>query len=167
MLYEYCLNFFKVGGKKMLLEHLKGQERWGSIKLSVEEVRKSKICHPRRCHFTMWIIWSWRQSPADPGRTFYLSLNCLKGLRHETCTRKRATTRESLFISESLISMAWQTFVYQTLALLIFLWMIFEAPDLYPRLLSSGWYISIKYPTAKESHIFMGLRYVQNFLFFH
>ena len=55
MLYEYCLNFFKVGGKKMLLEHLKGQERWGSIKLSVEEVRKSKICHPRRCHFTMWI----------------------------------------------------------------------------------------------------------------
>lgn len=64
--------------------------------------------------------------------------------------------------------MAWQTFVDQTLALLIFLWtifLLFEAPDPCPLLLSLGGHLSLKCLTAFESHIFIGFLYIWKIFF--
>ena len=121
---------------------------------------KKSNCQPERCwiglkRFRMslpkmfclgiWIMLSWRQwGPKDSGRAFCLPLNCLKEFTITKDNHKerglRVICRGQLHKASVLsplcahcLCMAWQTFVYQTHALPIFLWIVFlpfEAPDL-------------------------------------
>ena len=79
--------------------------------------------------------------PADSGRAFELPLNCLREFRWGSVPGRDPSPEITFFILERLICMAGQTFIDQTSALLILLWITllpFEAPDPYPFSFAQG-----------------------------
>ena len=100
---------------------------------------------PKMFCLGIWIMLSWRQwGPKDSRRAFCLPLNCLKEFtitrdNHKEhglgviCRGQLHKASELSPLCAHCLWVAWQTFVYQTHALPIFLWIVFlpfEAPDL-------------------------------------
>lgn len=144
-------------------------------------LKRFRMSLPKMFCLGIWIMLSWRQwGPKDSGRAFCLPLNCLKEFTITRDNHKerglRVICRGQLHKASVLsplcahcLCMAWQTFVYQTYALPIFLWIVFlpfEAPGPYLLLLLSlGQYISLSFLTSGKSHIFMQLPYIWNLSF--
>lgn len=81
---------------------------------------------------------------------------------------RASITEDNFYIR--LICMAWQTFIRQTFAFLLFLWIVsfIWIPLTYLLLGSltpfpnSEWYISLNYLTTLDSHLFAGFPYICN-----